>query len=98
MYIPKLLLSALYFISPQREQPPIKDLTSETLDFCPKMTVRCVKGGDWPRGIVGDIGKKEFCWEGFRCNQCNIDANTDECNVKFPECEDACDPFAPIPF
>ncbi|CED83328.1 hypothetical protein [Phaffia rhodozyma] len=75
-------------------------LSAQTINLgCPSMTIRCVKDGKWPSGIVGDIGKKEFCFSGFRCNQCEEQANTDECNLTFPiECEEACQAFAPIPF
>lgn len=37
---------------------------------CPSMTISCVKDGDYPKGIVGDIGKKEFCFSFPRCYQC----------------------------
>ncbi|KAG9103671.1 hypothetical protein FRC07_009948, partial [Ceratobasidium sp. 392] len=70
MYIPNVFLSALYFFSPPENRPQFNDLAFETLDLCPEMTIRCVKDGKWPGGIVGDIGKKEFCWEAPRCNQC----------------------------
>ncbi|CAE6500010.1 unnamed protein product [Rhizoctonia solani] len=108
MYIPNIyrfLFPAISILSSQRGSDPTGELTQytqaqvpATFDICPRMTIRCVKDGNWPKGIVGDIGKKDFCREGFRCNQCDIEANTDECNLSFPECENACDAFAPIPF
>ncbi|CAE6342400.1 unnamed protein product [Rhizoctonia solani] len=107
MYLPdlyRLLLPAFMIPSPQSANKPTGELVHDTpvqvpsAWGCPSMTVRCVKDGNWPNGIVGDIGKKDFCWEWPRCNQCDIRANTDECNLTFPECEDACDAFAPIPF
>ncbi|CAE6474892.1 hypothetical protein ACGC1H_006227 [Rhizoctonia solani] len=108
MYIPnvsRFLLSVLSIPSSQPVNQPTGELTQHTstrvpatFDLCPQLTIRCVKDGDWPKGIVGDIGKKDFCWHWPRCNQCDIAANTDECNLTFPECENACDAFAPIPF
>ncbi|KAG9083265.1 hypothetical protein FS749_006173 [Ceratobasidium sp. UAMH 11750] len=98
MYIPNILVSALYFISPSRTNPQADMSMNRVLDLCPRMTIRCVKEGKWPSGIVGDIGKKDFCWEAPRCNQCDIGANTEECNVAFPECENVCEAFSPIPF
>ncbi|KAG8729280.1 hypothetical protein FRC11_009136 [Ceratobasidium sp. 423] len=108
MYFPNIyrfLLPVLSVFSSQRDDESTGEPTQRTparvpatFDICPKFTVRCVKGGNWPEGIVGNIGKKDFCWGGFRCNQCDIEANKNECNVKFPECEDTCDAFAPIPF
>ncbi|KAH7337826.1 hypothetical protein B0J17DRAFT_438662 [Rhizoctonia solani] len=74
------------------------DQSATLWDPCPKMTIRCVKDGVWPQGILGNIGQKEFCREGWRCNQCDIEANTDECNLKFEECNDLCQAFAPLPF
>ncbi|KAG8730550.1 hypothetical protein FRC12_020202 [Ceratobasidium sp. 428] len=98
MYIPNALLSTLYFLSPPQPRPHPHDITFGTLDLCPQMTIRCVKDGKWPSGIVGDIGKKDFCWEAPRCDQCDIGANTEECNLTFPECDNLCQAFAPIPF
>ena len=84
MHVPHIIVSALRFASPH--QPPasndlgkpqldttparIADTYFSTFDICPKLTVRRVKDGNWPSGIVGDIGRKDFCREGFRCNQC----------------------------
>ncbi|KAG9083248.1 hypothetical protein FS749_006184 [Ceratobasidium sp. UAMH 11750] len=98
MYIPNIFVSALYFISPTRTAHQKGLGVDRALDFCPQMKVRCVKDGKWPGGIVGDIGKKDFCWEAPRCNQCDIGANTEECNMTFPECENVCEAFSPIPF
>lgn len=84
MHIPHFVLSALQLASPHRpavsndlvkpqhNKAPATaaDTYFSTFDICPKMTVRCVKDSNWPSGIVGNIGKKDFCWEGFRCNQC----------------------------
>ncbi|CEL58744.1 hypothetical protein RSOLAG1IB_08790 [Rhizoctonia solani AG-1 IB] len=109
MYIPnvyRFLFPTLSILSAQKpgeneigepcQQPPAQ--VPATYDLCPRMTIRCVKDGNWPKGIVGNIGKKEFCWEAPRCNQCDIGANTEECNLVFPECDNLCEAFAPIPF
>ncbi|KDN44335.1 hypothetical protein RSAG8_05599, partial [Rhizoctonia solani AG-8 WAC10335] len=108
MYIPSIyrfLLPFLSIPSPQSFNEPTGELAQHTpsrapatFDLCPRMTISCVKDGNWPKGIIGDIGKKDFCWHWPRCNQCDIVANTDECNLNFLECEGACEAFAPIPF
>ncbi|QRW21033.1 hypothetical protein RhiXN_06022 [Rhizoctonia solani] len=109
MYIPtiyRFLLPALSIFSAPKPLENSLDESSlqssvqvpTTYDICPRMTVRCVKDGNWPSGIIGNIGKKDFCREGIRCNQCDIGANTEECNFVFPECDNVCEAFAPIPF
>ncbi|KAI5479248.1 hypothetical protein MNV49_003942 [Pseudohyphozyma bogoriensis] len=55
------------------------------VDICPSLTVRCVKDGKWPSGIVGDIGPKPFKRVGIRCNQAHPEKNTRECNFMFAE-------------
>lgn len=53
-----------------------------TLSVCPTWTVRCVKDGDWPKGIVGDIGPQPFCFRFPRCYQCEEQANSDEVRAR----------------
>lgn len=54
-------------LNPEAE---LADVPNVSRFSCPSMKVRCVKDGKWPAGIVGDIGQKEFCQVGWRCNQC----------------------------
>ena len=56
---------------------PAPDLTLvDSLWGCPTTwTIRCVLDGDW-RNPVGNIGVKEFCRVGIRCNQCDEKKNT----------------------
>ncbi|KAK4704889.1 hypothetical protein P7C70_g1322, partial [Phenoliferia sp. Uapishka_3] len=71
----------------------------DALFKCPSFTVRCVRDGKWPSGIVGNIGPKEFVSVGIRCNQAHEKRNTVECNATFPaECEGTCQAFGPVPF
>ncbi|ELU43009.1 hypothetical protein AG1IA_02962 [Rhizoctonia solani AG-1 IA] len=86
MYIPavyKLLAPALSIFAPK---PVLDNTVGEAMvsagvqhrhvqssalwDPCPKMLISCAKDGVWPQGILGNIGMKDFCREGWRCNQC----------------------------
>ena len=56
--------------------PPADLAADSSLWGCPTTwTIRCVIDGDW-RNPVGNIGVKEFCRVGIRCNQCDEKKNT----------------------
>lgn len=86
-------------VAMQSQLPLLGIEAGSSLWECPEFTVRCVLDGNWPSGIVGNIGPKTFCRKGIRCNQCEEVKNTLECNFVFDEeCAGRCEAFGPIPF